>query len=210
MYGKPQYLPIDEDHPKRPVNPYGRTKLMVEQMLFDFEKAYGMKFISLRFFNACGADPEGELGECHEPETHLIPLALQAASGRRSDISIFGTDYGTHDGTCIRDYIHVEDLCSAHWLGLQHLINGGSSGVFNLGNGGGFSVQQVIDTCEDVTERKISVIKAPRRQGDPARLVADANLISKTLGWRPVHTDLASIIKHAWDWEIKLARKMNT
>lgn len=202
-FGEPQYTPIDERHPQRPINPYGRTKLMVEQALTDYDKAYGMKSVCLRYFNAAGADPEGQLGECHDPETHLIPLVLQAASGRRPHISVFGRDYDTQDGTCIRDYIHIQDLCSAHWLALQSLINGADSQAYNLGNGNGFSVQKVIDTAERVTGRKIPVVDASRREGDPALLVADSTLARKQLGWQPQYVDLATIIEHAWKWEMQ-------
>lgn len=197
-FGEPQYTPIDERHPQHPINPYGRTKLMVEQALADYDKAYGFKSVCLRYFNAAGADPEGQLGERHDPETHLIPLVLQAASGRRANISVFGRDYDTPDGTCIRDYIHINDLCSAHWLALQSLMNGGPSQAYNLGNGNGFSVQEVIDTAEHVTGRKIAVANGPRRAGDPARLVADATQARQHLGWQPQFADLATIVQHAW------------
>jgi len=202
-YGVPQYTPIDEHHSQQPINPYGRTKLMVEQLLADYDKAYGMKSICLRYFNAAGADSEGQLGERHDPETHLIPLVLQAASGHRPHISVFGRDYDTPDGTCIRDYIHIEDLCSSHWLALQSLMNGADSQTYNLGNGNGFSVQEVIGTAERVTGRKIPVVDAPRREGDPARLVADSTLARDKLGWQPQYTDLATIIDHAWKWETR-------
>ena len=183
-FGEPQYSPIDEHHPQHPINPYGRTKLMVEQALADYERAYGFKSVCFRYFNAAGADPESQLGERHEPETHLIPLVLQASSGRRPNISVFGQDYDTPDGTCIRDYVHVSDLCSAHWLGLQSLMNGQGSQRYNLGNGNGFSVQEVINTAQQVTGRIIPVQYGPRRAGDPARLVADATLARKQLGWQ--------------------------
>jgi len=202
-FGEPQYTPIDERHPQQPINPYGRTKLMVEQALADYDKAYGMKSVCLRYFNAAGADPEGQLGERHDPETHLIPLVLQAASGRRPHISVFGRDYDTPDGTCIRDYIHIQDLCSAHWLALKSLMDGAESQAYNLGNGNGFSVQEVIDTAEQVTGRKIPVVNAARREGDPARLVADSTLARKQLGWQPQYADLATIIEHAWKWETR-------
>jgi len=202
-FGEPQYTPIDEQHPQQPINPYGRTKLMVEQALADYERAYGFKTVCLRYFNAAGADPEGQLGEWHDPETHLIPLVLQAASGRRPSISVFGRDYDTPDGTCIRDYIHIQDLCSAHWLALRSLLNGEESQSYNLGNGNGFSVQEVIDTAEQVTGRKIPVVNSPRRDGDPARLVADSRLAREKLGWQPQYADLATIIEHAWKWEMK-------
>jgi UDP-glucose 4-epimerase len=202
-FGEPQYTPIDECHPQQPINPYGRTKLIIEQALADYDKAYGMKSVCLRYFNAAGADPEGQLGERHDPETHLIPLVLQVASGRRPHISVFGRDYDTPDGTCIRDYIHIQDLCSAHWLALQSLINGADSQSYNLGNGNGFSVQEVIDTAEQITRRRIAVVDANRREGDPARLVADSTLARKQLNWQPQYPDLATIIEHAWNWEIR-------
>jgi UDP-glucose 4-epimerase len=202
-FGEPQYIPIDEQHSQQPINPYGRTKLMVEQALADYDRAYGFKSVCLRYFNAAGADPEGQLGERHDPETHLIPLVLQAASGRRPSISVFGRDYGTPDGTCIRDYVHIQDLCSAHWLALQSLMNGADSQAYNLGNGNGFSVQEVIDTAEKVTGRTIPIVNGPRRDGDPARLVADSRLAREKLGWQPQYADLATIIEHAWKWETR-------
>lgn len=202
-FGEPQYTPMDEQHPQQPINPYGRTKLMVEQALADYDRAYGFKSVCLRYFNAAGADPEGQLGERHDPETHLIPLVLQAASGRRPSISVFGRDYGTPDGTCIRDYVHIQDLCSAHWLALQSLMNGADSQAYNLGNGNGFSVQEVIDTAEKVTGRTIPIVNGPRRDGDPARLVADSRLAREKLGWQPQYADLATIIEHAWKWETR-------
>lgn len=205
IFGEPQSERIDEAHPKQPINPYGRTKLMVEQALADYDRAYGMKSVCLRYFNAAGADPEGELGERHDPETHLIPLVLQAASGRRSHISVFGQDYDTPDGTCIRDYVHINDLCQAHWLAVQSLMAGGASQAYNLGNGNGFSVQQVIDTARAVTGREIAVQYAPRRAGDPARLVADATQAQAALGWRPQHAALQTLVAHAWRWEMKQA-----
>ena len=203
VFGEPEYVPIDEAHAKNPLNPYGRSKLMVEHVLVDYERAYGLKSVCLRYFNAAGADPSGLLGERHEPETHLIPLVLQAISGRRAQINVFGRDYDTPDGTCIRDYIHIVDLCSAHLLALIHLAKNGISMRFNLGNGAGFSVQEVISAAEKVTGKKITVVEGPRREGDPARLVADATLAKNTLGWQPVYTDLETIIDHAWQWEMK-------
>ena len=205
IFGDPEYTPIDERHPHQPINPYGRTKLMVEELLADYDKAYGMKSVCLRYFNAAGADPEGQLGERHDPETHLIPLVLQAASGRRLNVSVFGRDYDTPDGTCIRDYVHIQDLCSAHWLALQSLMNGADSQAYNLGNGNGFSIQEVINTAEEVTGRKIPVVNGPRRVGDPAQLVADSRLAGQKLGWKPQYTDLATIIEHAWRWETREA-----
>ena len=204
VFGEPEYVPIDEIHPKTPLNPYGRSKLMVEQILVDYERAYGLKSVCLRYFNAAGADPTALLGERHEPETHLIPLVLQAISGKRTHISVFGRDYDTPDGTCIRDYIHIVDLCSAHLLALTRLLIDGISQRFNLGNGAGFSVQEVISVAEQVTGKKVKVIDAPRRDGDPARLVADATLAKSMLGWMPIYTDLSTIISHAWAWEIKV------
>jgi UDP-glucose 4-epimerase len=203
VYGDPQYVPIDEQHPKLPINPYGRSKWMVEQVLEDFDRAYGLRSVSLRYFNAAGADPDGELGECHEPETHLIPLILQAASGRREAVTVFGHDYDTADGTCIRDYIHVADLASAHALAVEYLLGNGATVSFNLGNGLGFSVQEVIDTARAVTGRQINVIKAPRRAGDPPRLVADAEKARSMLNWQPAFTSLDEIVSHAWEWEQK-------
>jgi len=177
---------------------------MVEQLLLDYEKAFGMKSVCLRYFNAAGADPECELGERHDPETHIIPLVLQVASGRRQSFSLFGIDYKTPDGTCIRDYIHVEDICSAHWLGLNSLIDGANSQVYNLGNEKGYSIRQVINAAEHTTGRKIPIINFPAREGDPAVLIADSSLIRMKLGWQPKFQDLETIIDHAWKWEIKL------
>lgn len=185
VYGNPVYVPIDEEHPKAAINPYGRSKWMVEQTLEDFDRAYGLKSVCLRYFNAAGADPEGQLGERHEPETHLLPLILQAASGRRTSITVYGRDYDTPDGTCIRDYVHVTDLVAAHALAVDYLLEGGASTAFNLGNGLGFSVQQVIDTARQVTGQDICVNDAPRRAGDPPRLVADPGRANTLLGWAP-------------------------
>jgi len=202
-FGEPDYTPIDEAHSQKPINPYGHSKLMVEQILRDFDHAYGLKSVSLRYFNAAGADPEGELGERHIPETHLIPLVLQAASGRRDNITIFGTDYDTPDGTCIRDYIHINDLCSAHLLGLEHLVAGGETKAYNMGNGTGYSIKELIDVAKQVTGSDFTVLMGERRDGDPARLVADSTLLQKELGWRPEFADLGVIIRHAWEWELK-------
>lgn len=203
IFGEPEYVPIDEMHPKVPINPYGRTKLMVEQMLEDYDRAYGIKSVCLRYFNAAGADPENRIGERHEPETHLIPLVLQAASGRRQVITVFGSDYDTPDGTCIRDYIHVDDLCDAHTLALNYLIDGGKSTAFNLGNGDGYSIREVIKAAEKVSGRSVNVINGERREGDPARLIADSKKIISQLGWKPQYADLETIVKHAWQWEKK-------
>lgn len=201
IFGEPEYIPIDEKHPKNPINPYGLSKWMIEQILVDFDKAHGLKSCCLRYFNAAGADPEGELGERHDPETHLIPLVLQAASGRREHITVFGKDYDTSDGTCIRDYIHITDLCQAHLLALEKLMAGADSMAYNLGNGQGFSVQEVIDAARKVTGRQIPVIESERREGDPARLVADATMARQQLGWQPQYAELETIIEHAWHWE---------
>ena len=202
-FGEPEYTPIDEAHPQKPINPYGHSKLMVEQILSDFDHAYGLKSVSLRYFNAAGADPDGELGERHDPETHLIPLVLQAASGRRKNITVFGDDYDTPDGTCIRDYIHIYDLCSAHLLGLEYLVNGGGSKAYNMGNGQGYSIKELIDVAKQVTGNDFEVVTGPRRDGDPARLVADSKLLQSELGWKPEYPDLEDIIRHAWAWEQK-------
>jgi UDP-glucose 4-epimerase len=203
IFGEPQYVPIDENHPKHPINPYGTSKALIEQMLVDYDRAYGLKAVCLRYFNAAGADPSGQLGERHEPETHLIPLVLQAASGQRTHISVFGDDYETPDGTCIRDYVHINDLCQAHLLALEQLLAGANSAAYNLGNGNGFSVRQVIEVAEQVTGKKIPVVIGQRRAGDPARLVADSQLARTALNWQPHYADLATIISHAWQWEVR-------
>jgi UDP-glucose 4-epimerase len=203
VYGEPQYTPIDINHPKNPVNPYGKSKWMLEQILEDFDKAYNLRFVALRYFNAAGADPLARIGELHNPETHLIPLVLQVASGKRKEIELYGDDYDTKDGTCVRDYIHVVDLCSAHLLALLSLLQGNKSNVYNLGNGAGYTVLEVIKIAEEVTGRPIPVKKAPRRAGDPAVLVADATRAIKELNWKPRYADLRTIIQHAWQWEQK-------
>ncbi len=205
IFGQPDYVPIDEAHPKRPINPYGRSKWMIEQVLQDYDLAYGLKSVCLRYFNAAGADPKGRIGERHDPESHLIPLLLQVASGRREFAQVFGRDYDTPDGTCIRDYIHILDLCTAHSLALANLTAVGRSAVYNLGNGSGFSVQQVIDTVRQITGQPIQVIESMRRPGDPARLVADSALARRELGWSSKYADLREIVAHAWNWEKKLA-----
>ena len=176
---------------------------MVEQILADCDRAHGLRSVALRYFNAAGAHPESLLGERHEPETHLIPLVLQAASGRRAHIGVFGTDYDTPDGTCIRDYIHVQDLADAHLLALDWLMQGKGSAAFNLGNGSGFSIREVIDTVEEVTGQRVAVQDLPRRPGDPAVLVADSTYARAALGWQPQYTDLHNIVQHAWRWETK-------
>lgn len=201
IFGEPEYVPIDEKHPRAPINPYGRSKLMVEQILADFDRAYGLRSSCLRYFNAAGADPDGETGECHDPETHLIPLVLQAASGRRAAITIYGENYETPDGTCIRDYVHVRDLCDAHLLALEALLEGGPSTHYNLGNGAGYSILEVIEAVERVTGSPITRESGPRRPGDPPVLVADSTLAKSALRWRPRFADLDTIIRHAWRWE---------
>jgi UDP-glucose 4-epimerase len=199
-YGNPVRVPIQEDDPTVPTNPYGDTKLAIEKMLKWADGAYGLKSVSLRYFNAAGADPEGRIGEDHTPETHLIPIVLQVALGQRDKVSIFGNDYPTEDGTCIRDYIHVMDLAEAHYLALQKLNNTNESGVYNLGNGKGFSVKEVIETCRKVTKREIPVEIAPRRAGDPAVLIASSEKAKRELGWEPKYPSLEEIITHAWNW----------
>lgn len=206
IFGDPAYVPIDEAHPKQPINPYGRSKWMVEQILEDYDSAYGLKSVCLRYFNAAGADPEGELGECHEPETHLLPLVLQVTSGRRPCITVHGQDYPTPDGTCVRDYVHVHDLCSAHLLALQQLLAGGDSARYNLGNGSGFSVREVIAAARRVTGHGIPVVVGARRAGDPPTLVADSRSARSVLQWRPCHAELDTIVAHAWAWERKHAQ----
>lgn len=201
VFGEPSRVPIDESLPRQPINPYGMTKHVVEVMLNDFSRAYGLRSVALRYFNAAGADPLARMGERHNPETHLIPLALQAALGRRPALKVFGRDYDTPDGTCIRDYIHVDDLSDAHLLALEYLWDGGETVAFNLGNGSGFSVQQVLDEVERVTGVAVPAENAPRREGDPARLVADATLARTVLGWQPRYADLSTIVRHAWQWE---------
>ncbi len=203
-YGVPESVPITEDQPQNPINPYGMTKLMVERILADFDPAYGLKSVCFRYFNAAGADPDGQLGENHDPETHLIPLVLQTALGEREAISVFGTDYPTPDGTCIRDYIHVSDLADAHVLGTDYLLKGGDSQVFNLGNGNGFSVKEVIATARQVTGRKIKVVECDRRPGDPPSLVGSGEKARSMLGWNPQYFDLTDIISHAWVWHQSL------
>ncbi len=202
-YGVPQVIPIPEDHPQNPINPYGASKLMVERVLGDFDVAYDLKSVCFRYFNAAGADPSGLLGEDHAPETHLIPLLLLAALGQRESISIFGTDYPTEDGTCIRDYIHVNDLASAHVLGIEYLLKGGNSQVFNLGNGSGFSVREVIETARSVTGREIKTVECDRRAGDPPVLVGSSDKARNILGWRPQYPNLSEIVAHAWQWHQK-------
>jgi UDP-glucose 4-epimerase len=204
IFGEPVYVPIDEKHPQKPMNPYGASKQMVERALQDYDRAYGLRSVCLRYFNAAGAHPDAAIGERHEPETHLIPLLLQAASGRRESVQVFGRDYDTPDGTCIRDYVHVLDLCKAHLLALEFLERSGESAAFNLGNGDGFSVLEVIAAAEKVVGRKVKVVNAPRRAGDPARLVADSRAARERLGWSPAYREIEVIVEHAWRWEQRL------
>jgi UDP-glucose 4-epimerase len=202
-YGNPQYSPIDEKHQQNPINPYGQSKLMVETILQDYSNAYDIRYVSLRYFNAAGADIDGEIGESHDPETHLIPLVLDAALGKREDIKVFGTDYDTPDGSAIRDYIHVTDLADAHILAWEYLKSGAKSDVFNLGNGDGYSVLEVIDMVKKVTNKDFKVTLVDRRAGDPAKLIGDATKAKKALGWNPKYFELERIIETAWNWHLK-------
>jgi len=205
-FGNPQYVPIDEKHPQFPINPYGQAKLMVEKILGDYDVAYGLKYVALRYFNACGADLDTEIGENHNPESHLIPLILDAAAGKREDIKIFGTDYPTFDGTCVRDYVHVIDLAQAHILALKYLMDGNESNNFNLGNGKGFSVREVIDVTKKVTGVDFKVTEVERRAGDPPTLVADSKKAKEVLGWNPQYADLETIVSSAWKWHQKISQ----
>ena len=200
IYGMPQEIPMTENHPQNPLSPYAASKHMVEQILADFALAYNLKSVSFRYFNASGADPSGLLGEDHHPETHLIPLALLTALKKRQSLSIFGTDYDTDDGTAIRDYIHVSDLADAHVLGLEYLLNDGNSEVFNLGNGNGFSVREVIETARKVTGKEILAQESDRRPGDAPILIGSSAKAQKILNWNPQYADLNKIISHAWQW----------
>ena len=199
-YGEPQSIPIVETDPTRPTNCYGETKLSMERMFYWTGVAHNLRFVSLRYFNACGAHISGQIGEDHNPETHLIPLILQAASGKRDHISIFGTDYNTVDGTCVRDYIHVTDLAQAHILAVRYLMDANKSDIFNLGNGVGFTVRQVIDEARKVTGVDIKVVEEGRRAGDPATLIASSDKAKSVLGWKPEYADLSKIIETAWKW----------
>jgi UDP-glucose 4-epimerase len=200
-YGDPVYVPIDEKHPQNPINPYGESKRICERIMSAYDAAHGLRFVSLRYFNAAGADPEGRIGESHEPESHLIPIVLQVASGKRAHVSVFGADYDTPDGTCVRDYIHILDLAEAHGLALKRLRAGGASAYYNLGTEHGFSVREVIDCCSEVSGRPIQTVEAPRRSGDPARLVASASKARSELGWSPRYADLRETVSTAWRWE---------
>lgn len=199
-YGEPEHIPISEQDKTCPTNPYGETKLAMEKMFYWTAKAHGLRYVSLRYFNACGADASGEIGEAHSPESHLIPLILQVPNGQREHIAIFGNDYSTKDGTCVRDYIHVTDLAQAHILAMKYLANGNESNVMNLGNGIGFTVKEVIEAARHVTGHAIPSVLAPRRAGDPAQLVASSQKAKSILGWQPKYPDLEQIITSAWNW----------
>lgn len=199
-YGEPENIPILESDRTCPTNPYGETKLAMEKMMKWSANAYQLRYVSLRYFNACGAHKSGKLGEAHNPESHLIPMVLQVPNGKRESVSIYGTDYDTPDGTCIRDYIHVTDLAEAHILAVEYLMKGGESNVFNLGNGVGYSVREVIETARKVTGHPIPAVEIPRRAGDPARLVASGEKAKTVLGWEPKITSLEDIIRSAWVW----------
>lgn len=203
VFGMPERIPISEDDAKQPINPYGKTKLMVENIFKDYDAAYGLRFVAFRYFNACGADKDGEIGEWHEPESHLIPILLEVAQGKREFFQLNGTDYATEDGTCIRDYVHVEDLAQAHLLGLKHLLDGGESKFYNLGSGKGYSNKQVMETTKEVTGVDFKVVYGPRREGDPDKLLASSEKIKQELGWEPKYTDLKEIIQTAWNWQQK-------
>ena len=206
-YGVPQKIPLVEDHPQNPINPYGWTKLMVERILKDYDTAYGLKSVILRYFNASGADKSGEIGEAHDPESHLIPLILDAAIGKRDNIKIFGSDYDTPDGTCIRDYIHVTDLADAHVLSLKYLEEKEESNEFNLGNGQGFSVKEVIDSVRKVTGREFEVVETERREGDPAVLIGSSKKAKELLGWDPQLANIDDIVESAWNWHKNLNKE---
>lgn len=203
VYGEPVTEIIAEDHPLSPLSPYAWSKRMIEQILADFDRAYGLKHVCLRYFNAAGADPDGEIGERHQPETHLIPLILHAALGLRDNITIFGTDYPTPDGTCLRDYIHVADLADAHVKALDFLESGGASRAFNLGNGNGFSVREIIDVAREVSGRDIPVTESARRPGDSPALVAASTAAREILQWQPQFADVRDIVRTAWNWHKK-------
>ena len=205
VYGEPESMPIKEEQNLSPINPYGKTKSVVENILSDYDKSYGLKYISLRYFNACGAHIDGTIGERHNPETHLIPLILQTASGRRNNFKIYGDDYKTKDGTCVRDYIHVMDIAEAHLLSLEKLIQTQSSDIYNIGNKQGYSVREIIDMVEEITQTKIPYKISEKRRGDPAELIADNSKITEKLNWRAKYSDLNTIVNTAWEWEKKLS-----
>jgi UDP-arabinose 4-epimerase len=202
-YGVPSYLPIDELHPQQPINPYGSSKLMIEQILKDVGQSDGIRSVSLRYFNAAGADPDGEIGEDHDPETHLIPLVLKVAAGRGSHVAVFGDDYDTPDGTCIRDYIHVTDLAAAHVAALGALSTGPECKAYNLGNSRGYSVKEVIETATQITGKRIPFTVTERRVGDPASLIGSSEMVRRDLGWTPIYNDLSVILNTAWQWQVK-------
>lgn len=206
-YGEPKYMPLDEKHSQDPINPYGQTKLTIEKIFKDYDRAYGLKYYALRYFNAAGASTEKEIGEWHRVETHLIPLVLQTLTGEREKITIFGEDYNTPDGTCIRDYVHVDDLASAHRLALQNLLAGAESEFINLGTGRGNSVKEIISSVERVTGRKVPTVVGARREGDPDVLYASNEKAKKVLGWEVKYTNIDDIVKTAWAWEQKLHLK---
>jgi UDP-glucose 4-epimerase len=203
VYGEPQYVPVDEDHPREPINPYGSSKRMVEDALVYYARAHGLQSVPLRYFNAAGADPGGRLGPRHNPLTHLIPLVLRAAAGVTPNVKVFGRDYPTPDGTAVRDYIHVVDLCEAHLAAIDYLMKGGETRAFNLGVGRGFSVQEVIDSAKRVTGRDFQVITEGRRPGDPAQLIANPSLANRIFGWKARLADLDTIVAHNWAWQLK-------
>ena len=204
-YGMPEHVPIPETAPQLPINPYGESKLFVEKALQAFEAAHGLRSVIFRYFNAAGADPDGAIGEDHTPETHLIPLVIQAALGQRPNIQVFGNDYATRDGTAVRDYVHVTDLGEAHRLGMEHLARGGSSLALNLGTGKGYTVREVINAVERIGGRPVPVIEGPRREGDSERLVADSSRAQALLGWTPHHSSLEDIVSTAWRWHLSRA-----
>lgn len=206
VYGIPVNIPIKEEHPQNPISPYGKSKLMIEQILEDYDKAYGIRYISLRYFNAAGADPECDIGEWHDPETHLIPIILDVALGNKDSLIVYGNDYDTYDGTCIRDYIHVCDIAKAHVLALEYLFTTDRSDIFNLGSGRGFSVKEIINAVQRVTGKTVHFKIANRRPGDPPILIADASKARKVLGWEPEFNNLYEIIETAWNWQKKLRR----
>jgi len=203
VYGTPDAVPMAEDHPKRPTSTYGETKLAVERALESYGQAYGLRWAALRYFNAAGADHKAGLGERHEPETHLIPIVLEVAEGKRASVSIYGTSWPTPDGTCLRDYVHVVDLCEAHLAAVDYLVKGGESGAFNLGSGTGHSVRAIVQVAEAVTQCHIASVDAPPRAGDPAALVAKVDRAAESLGWRATRSDLPRIISDAWAWKMR-------
>lgn len=201
-YGEPDHSPITEETPTNPKNPYGESKLIMEKMMRWCDEAYGMKYVALRYFNVAGAKSDASIGEDHDPETHLVPIILQAALGQRKEVAIFGEDYDTPDGTCVRDYVHVEDLIAAHLLALEYLRKGNESNVFNLGSNHGYSVKEMVEAARNVTKKEIPARVAPRRAGDPSTLVASSEKARKVLGWKPVYTDVEAIIETAWNWHV--------